>query len=78
MGSFLPAQICIGQLNFAQLAVLIHREDNLKKKKTNHFLGYPPLQLFRTYMKIKLYICYISLWKPRSSPCMVFGWWFRF
>ena len=42
-----------------------------------HLLGWPLLHLFRTLMKIKLYICYICVGRPRSSLCMFFGWWFR-
>lgn len=33
------------------------------------------LQLFRTSMMIKLHICYMCTWRPRSSPWMFFGWW---
>jgi hypothetical protein len=39
-------------------------------------LGIDPFQLLEAHMKTKLHICYICVRRPRSSPCMVFDWWF--
>jgi hypothetical protein len=48
--------------------------------RTNHTqataFGIAPLQLFGTHMKTKLNICYICEGRPRSSLCLIFGWWF--
>jgi F0F1-type ATP synthase membrane subunit a len=39
-------------------------------------LVYPPFQLCRTHIKTKLHICYLCAERPKSNPCMLFGWWF--
>lgn len=38
-------------------------------------LWYPLLKLFGTHMKTQLCICYISLGRPMSSPCIAFYSW---
>jgi hypothetical protein len=35
---------------------------------------HPHSSCWKTLMKTKLHICYICVGRPRSSPCMLFGW----